>query len=209
MGQLTLTAEDLFKRRPNQCGRYATLYADPPWPERGGGKIKRGADRHYALMSVADISAMPFGEWAAWNAHLYLWVTNNYLPAGLECVKAWGFRYVTMVTWVKDRAGLGQYYRGRTEHCLFAVRGRLPYKTHNDGKRAQGETVIYEPEELPGCDSRKSGEQHSVKPGSGCGRIIESGQLPTKAGVVRAPCVLSDGTSGETKRQSQPKEKCK
>lgn len=27
--------------------KYKTIYADPPWPEQGGGKIKRGADRHY------------------------------------------------------------------------------------------------------------------------------------------------------------------
>lgn len=33
-------------------GQYKTIYIDPPWPERGGGKIKRGADRHYALMSI-------------------------------------------------------------------------------------------------------------------------------------------------------------
>ena len=31
-------------------GKYKTIYIDPPWPEHGGGKIKRGADRHYALM---------------------------------------------------------------------------------------------------------------------------------------------------------------
>jgi hypothetical protein len=29
--------------------KYRTIYIDPPWPERGGGKIKRGADRHYSL----------------------------------------------------------------------------------------------------------------------------------------------------------------
>lgn len=28
-------------------GPYRTVYLDPPWPERGGGKSKRGADRHY------------------------------------------------------------------------------------------------------------------------------------------------------------------
>ena len=26
---------------------YSTVLADPPWPESGGGKVKRGADRHY------------------------------------------------------------------------------------------------------------------------------------------------------------------
>ena len=153
-----------FKRLPKQWGRYATLYADPPWPERGGGKIKRGADRHYALMSVKDIAALPFGAWAAHDAHLYLWVTNNYLEAGLECVKAWGFRYVTTITWVKGRSGLGQYYRGRTEHCLFAVRGHIPYRhVRETEKRAQGQTVIYEQPAMPAAFEADR-QAHSVKP---------------------------------------------
>jgi len=33
-------------------------YADPPWPEYGGGKIKRRADRHYPMMKVKDIIAL-------------------------------------------------------------------------------------------------------------------------------------------------------
>lgn len=32
-----------------------TIYADLPWYEIGGGKIKRGADRHYSLMKTNDI----------------------------------------------------------------------------------------------------------------------------------------------------------
>ena len=35
--------------------RYKTILADPPWPEHGGGKSKRGADRHYPLMKRAPI----------------------------------------------------------------------------------------------------------------------------------------------------------
>ena len=163
MGHLPLI-DDPFKRLPKQWGRYATLYADPPWPERGGGKIKRGADRHYALMPVKDILALPFGAWAAHDAHLYCWVTNNFLEAGLASVKAWGFRYVTMVTWVKDRQGLGQYYRGSTEHCLFAVRGHLPYRhVRETEKRAQGQTVIYERPVLPAA-FESDRQAHSVKP---------------------------------------------
>lgn len=30
---------------------YGTILVDPPWPERGGGKIKRGADRHYSVLT--------------------------------------------------------------------------------------------------------------------------------------------------------------
>ena len=123
---------------------YKTIYADPPWMERGGGKIKRGADRHYPLMRTSDIAALPVGQIAGENAHLYLWATNNFLTDALYVMSKWGFRYVTTITWAKDRVGLGQYFRGQTEHCLFGVRGALPYKTIG-GKRQQGATLINAP----------------------------------------------------------------
>ncbi len=105
--------------------------ADPPWAETGGGKIKRGADRHYSLMSDSDIIWMPVGLITTSNAHLWLWVTNNRLPAGLRAMNAWGFSYVTNIAWGKVKngkvqIGLGQYTRGSHELLLFGVRGTLP-----------------------------------------------------------------------------------
>lgn len=111
---------------------YKAIYADPPWNETGGGKIRRGADRHYPLMKTPDIikymSQIDIDD----NAHLYMWVTNNYLKDGLEVMEKLGFRYVTNVVWVKDRFGLGQYFRGQHELCLFGVKGKLPYKPPAD-----------------------------------------------------------------------------
>lgn len=137
---------------PARAGSYRTILADPPWLERGGGRIKRGADRHYPLMKTAEIAALPVEAWAAPEAHLYLWVTNNFLPDGFTVMGAWGFRYVTAITWCKRDArtrrwqiGLGQYYRGVSEHCLFGVRGSLPYRTLPNGKRAQGLTAFDAP----------------------------------------------------------------
>lgn len=121
--------------------KFRTIYADPPWPETGGGKIRRGADRHYKLMSVKQIIALPVVELADTAAHLYLWTTNNYLEDAFDVVRAWGFTYKTMITWPKPKIGLGQYFRGMTEHCLFAVRGTLPYKVLG-GKRQQGTTLL-------------------------------------------------------------------
>lgn len=157
---------------PPQIGLYRTVMADPPWLERGAGQIKRGADRHYPLMRTADIAALPVSEWAAVDAHLYLWVTNNFLEDGLEVMRAWGFRYVTKIDWFKSiddhddvdgdlacevadshlQIGLGQYFRGCTESCLFGVRGRVEYRTA-DGKRSQGRTGFHAPR-----------SQHSAKP---------------------------------------------
>jgi N6-adenosine-specific RNA methylase IME4 len=130
---------------------YKVIYADPPWPEYGGGQIKRGADRHYPLMSVRNIIALgaPLQQHIHPDGcHLYLWATNNYLRSGMHVMEAWGFVYKTTITWVKDRIGLGQYYRGLSEHCLFRVRGRLPYNTSEEGKRAQGVTAFYAPSTL-------------------------------------------------------------
>lgn len=123
---------------------YRTILADPPWPESGAGKIKRGADRHYPLMSVDEIAAVKIP--ADMNAHLYLWVTNNYFEAGFRVIYAWGFRPITMISWFKTggRIGLGRYFRGDTEHCMFAVRGNLPYKREN-GKMVWRPTSILAP----------------------------------------------------------------
>lgn len=146
---------------PPQAGAYRTVLSDPPWLERGGGQIKRGADRHYPLMATAAIAALPVREWVASDAHAYIWVTNNFLPDGLEVMKAWGFTYITKIDWFKGdiddelqadqmtdedlQVGLGQYFRGVTESCLFGVRGRLPYRTLPNGKRAQGRTGFHAP----------------------------------------------------------------
>jgi len=108
---------------------FHTMLADPPWNETGGGRIKRGADRHYTLMKVEDIITFLKKIEMAADSHLYLWVTNNHLPEGLQVMKALGFTYKTNLVWVKDRFGLGQYFRGQHELCLFGTRGSLPYKS--------------------------------------------------------------------------------
>lgn len=112
---------------------FRCIVADPPWLERGGGKLKRGADRHYPLMKTSAIVELMIGvlnqnryRVNVNGCHMYLWVTNNFLRDGIAVLEALGFRYVTMRTWAKDRIGLGYYWRGQTEHVLFGVRGKLP-----------------------------------------------------------------------------------
>jgi len=125
--------------------KFKTIYTDPPWMEQGGGKIKRGADRHYDLMTTTEIMSLPVKDLVDTNGcHLYLWATNNHLIDALKVVEAWGFEYITMITWLKDKQGLGQYFRGMTEHCIFGTtKNRLPYKIIDD-KRQQGVTGFFE-----------------------------------------------------------------
>jgi len=108
--------------------KYKTLVVDPPWSEIGGGKIKRGAQKHYSVMKTPAIIATiqqsePFKHINE-DAHLYLWVTNSFLQDGLRVMKELGFTYKTNWVWVKDRFGLGQYHRGQHELVLFGTRGK-------------------------------------------------------------------------------------
>lgn len=154
---------------PFPAKQYGTILADPPWPEFGGGKIKRGADRHYPLMKIEEICALPVKSITLPDSHLYLWVTNNYLERSFEVIRAWGFKYITAVTWRKlGRQGLGQYFRGTTEHVLFCRRGCPPYRTLENGKRAQGltdfeaEGIWFENERPNGIHSRKPPHVHDL-----------------------------------------------
>jgi len=107
--------------------KYKTIMADPPWHQRGGGKSKRGADRHYSLMKEPEIKktmAMVLNGQVADDAHLYLWAANNHLPEAIRIIEHLGFRYITNLVWAKPRFGLGRYFRGQHELCLFATRGR-------------------------------------------------------------------------------------
>lgn len=144
--QLQQRAGEIIKIIEGEMNKkYQIIYADPPWEERGGGKIKRGADKHYPTMKVLDIKNLyhKLAPHLDENCHMYLWVTNSFLKQGLEVMDWWGFDYKTMITWGKDRFGLGQYFRGMTEHCLFGVKGFIPYKVEN-GKRQQGTTLFLE-----------------------------------------------------------------
>ena len=101
--------------------------ADPPWYQRGGGKSKRGADKHYEILKEKEIKKVMsemLDNNVAENAHMYMWVANNHLAEGLRIIEHLGFRYITNLVWAKPSFGLGRYFRGQHEICLFATKGR-------------------------------------------------------------------------------------
>lgn len=111
---------------------YRTIVVDPPWPQKGGGSgfLDAGGaslPMPYAVLPLADIAALPVSQYAAQDAHLYLWTTSGFLPSAFEVVRAWGFVYSTMLVWAKAPIGhgLGGAYGIATEFVLFARRGSL------------------------------------------------------------------------------------
>jgi N6-adenosine-specific RNA methylase IME4 len=106
---------------------FPTIVLDPPWDWGDEGDFDQlGRSRPvYDTMPLDKIAALPVGDLAEPNAHIYLWITNRSLPKGFDLLVGWGFRYVTMLTWCKPSIGMGNYYRGSTEQVLFGVRGSL------------------------------------------------------------------------------------
>ena len=112
----------LVEHRGNTSTLFKTVYMDPPWNESGGAKSPS-----YPLIKTPDMlpTITHCGLWSiAPDAHCYMWVTNNFLEDGLRLLSRLGFRYVSNLCWVKHRIGLGRYFRGQHELCLFGVRGR-------------------------------------------------------------------------------------
>jgi N6-adenosine-specific RNA methylase IME4 len=114
---------------PLPTGTYRTIVADPPW--RYGNTSTRGAaEDHYPTMTIEqlcdlNVNGRAVGDCVADDAHLYLWVTNNFLREGFDVLDGWGFTYKTCLTWVKPQIGMGNYFRSVTEHVLFGTRGNL------------------------------------------------------------------------------------
>lgn len=130
---------------------YQTIVADPPWPYDNTGIHLRSSPDHrpnshnrglaglgissagrYGSLSMDELKALPVQDQAANNAHLYLWTTNAFICEAHDLARAWGFRPITVCTWGKVKPDgtpsmkIGNYFRGATEHWVFAVRGRLP-----------------------------------------------------------------------------------
>jgi N6-adenosine-specific RNA methylase IME4 len=129
---------------------YGAIVADPPWHFKARTALqmanpgsRRDAERHYATMNLEQIKALPVGELATKDAHLFIWTTGPCLRQTFEVIEAWGFRYSAVAfTWVKLKrshnarqlrivesleselhVGLGLTTRKNAEFCLLARRG--------------------------------------------------------------------------------------
>lgn len=108
---------------------YAVGYADPPW-EQEAWSDETGQDKGlmYPPMPLGEIKALCAGDKSPFtrDAILFLWVTTNRLDDGISVLNAWGFDYVTALTWDKVNIGMGRWVRDRTEHLLIGKRGDFP-----------------------------------------------------------------------------------
>lgn len=122
-------------------GKYAAIYADPPWTFRvwaDSDTAHGSANAHYNTMSAEELQALPVSDLAAPDCVLFVWICWPNLIESLDLIKAWGFEYKTCAfAWMKADVstlnlfsdpvdaymGLGYYTRANSEMCLLATRG--------------------------------------------------------------------------------------
>ena len=104
-------------------GPFDVILADPPWRYDFSVSGSREIENNYPTMTVDEICALPVPAICATDCILYLWATNPKLLEALRVIEAWGFEYKTNAVWVKDKIGMGYYFRQQHELLLVATRG--------------------------------------------------------------------------------------
>jgi N6-adenosine-specific RNA methylase IME4 len=122
-------------------GPFNVIVIDPPWAyanRRPTVNDSRGYPE-YAGMSLEEIGNLAIKDLAADDAVLWLWTTNAFLRDALDLCAKWEFQYRTLLTWAKNKIGLGDWLRGQTEHCLMASRGKPLIKITNQSTLLQAD----------------------------------------------------------------------
>lgn len=159
---------------------FSTIVIDPPWDWGDeGDKDQLGRARpDYSTMSIQQLLDLPVGDLADTDAHIYLWITNRSLPKGFALLEKWGFRYITAITWIKPHFGMGNYFRGQTEHVLFGVKGSQPLKRKDVG-------TVFQAPRGPGGHSSKPESFYGLVESCSPGPYLEMFSRSDRNGWIR------------------------
>lgn len=111
--------------------KFRVILADPNWSYDNFGAKKHGAARgHYAGSPLDVLSRIPVARWADKHCILALWATWPKLDVAIDLMRAWGFKHVTGLPWVKTtpdsgeiRCGIGFWFQSASEVLLWGRRG--------------------------------------------------------------------------------------
>lgn len=123
------TISDLYSLI-EQGKTFGTIYADPPWAYDNQAS-ENATSRHYENMSIEEISSLPIKKLTNDKAHLHLWTTNNFVFECPEIIEAWGFEYKSILVWIKNGLGMGNYWRVTHEFLVTSVKGSQTFLEHN------------------------------------------------------------------------------
>lgn len=108
-------------------GTYEVIVIDPPWKY---GHVDDYAPNYYMSRVANPFPEMDIDEIkkikipASENCVLWLWTTHKYIFDCKSILLHWGFRDVSILTWIKDKMGVGKWLRSQSEYCIMAIKGK-------------------------------------------------------------------------------------
>ena len=84
--------------------KYDIVYLDPPWPHYGDPNKNAAAGKHYSLMSMSEIKAIPIRSFLNKSGAVFCWATGPRLNLAIDAINSWGLYYRGVAhIWVKTR----------------------------------------------------------------------------------------------------------
>ena len=104
-------------------GKFNVIYADPPWKYDFSRDKNRSIESHYPTMELEEICDLkiPFAD----DSILFLWATAPKLREAFAVIDSWEFIFKTSAVWVKDKIGMGYYFRNQHEILLVSTKGNI------------------------------------------------------------------------------------
>ena len=103
-------------------GVYDVIVIDPPWNygREYDPEMSRVANP-YPELTINELEKieLPLKD----NAVVFLWTTHAFIRDAFKLVDIWGLNYKAIITWDKEKMGMGNTIRMQCEFCLLCIKG--------------------------------------------------------------------------------------
>ena len=112
-------------------GEFDLIVIDPAWPYGTGydSETRRVASP-YPEMSIEELKNFKIPAYK--DSSLWLWTTHRFIWEAEKLLEHWGFEYKGILTWNKEKLGMGEWLRMQCEFCLLGIKGKPKWNLTNE-----------------------------------------------------------------------------
>ena len=122
--KIEVQKEEIIQGLEKPEGLYDIIVIDPPWKydkSEYDADARRVASQ-YPSMELTEIINidLPIKK----EGILWFWATQKFIWDAKEILETWGFEYISILIWDKEKMGIGRWLRNQCEFCLLGIKGK-------------------------------------------------------------------------------------